>query len=194
MNLRLPLAFKLIISIVTAIATGCGEKQIKQINNSGTTTSESESRIKFVCNKAYDGESQEYLYSTIARNPERKRPIINWKREDFSGNGFTPQKRCEEVSPRFQKAHDNGSLTYLTHGVMNQQPVICTATQVGGECNTLLITLKHEDNAERTLEQLSNIFLGYASAALEQSSGDINYSEDNRPYVEVNIEEFLNQS
>ncbi len=188
MNLQLPSTIKFIGLILTAIAVSCGEKQV---NDSASTTTQSKGKIQFVCNKTYDEKSQEYVYSTIAWNPEQKRPIIVWMREDFSGNGFTPQKRCEEVSPRFQQAYDNNNLNYLTHGVMNQQPVICTATRVGGECKTLLITLKHEDNAEQTLEQLSDIFLGYASAALEQSSGDINYSEDNRPYVEVSIEDFL---
>jgi tetratricopeptide (TPR) repeat protein len=81
----------------------------------------------------------------------------------------------------------------MTHGEMNGQPVVCTASKVGNDCDTLLITLKHQDNAEKTLTQLSNTLLGYASEPLQQSSGDITYDQENKPYVEVNIEEFLNK-
>ena len=76
---------------------------------------------------------------------------------------------------------------------MNGQPVICTSNHVGDDCNTLLITLKHEDNAQQTLEQLSDIFLGYAAGAISQSSGEIAYSDDNRMFIKVDIEDFLSK-
>ena len=191
MNFRFPLTIKFVSLILITIAVGCADKQI---NNSATTETQSKRQIQFVCSKTYDQENQKYVYSTVAWNPQRKRSIIVWKREDFSGNGFTPQKRCEEVSPRFQEAYDKGNLNYFTQGKMNGQPVICTANRVGDNCNTLLITLKHQDNAQQTLEQLSDIFLGYASGAIVQSSGEISYSEDNRMYIKVDIEDFLNKS
>ncbi len=191
MNFRIPLTVKFIVFLIIAIAFGCAETEIK---DAATTKTQSQKKIQFVCSKTYDEATQKYVYSTIAWNPQTKRPIIVWKREDFSGNGFTSQKRCEEVSPRFQEAYDNGSLNYFTHGTMNGQPVICTANLVGDSCITLLITLKHQDNAQQTLEQLSDIFLGYASGAIVQSSGEIAYSDDNRMYIKVDIEEFLNKS
>ena len=190
MNFQLPLTIKFVSLILTAIATGCAEKQI---SDSVTTPTQSAKKIQFVCSKTYDEANQKYVYSTVAWNPERKRPIIHWKREDFSGQGFTPQKRCEEVSPRFQEAYDKGNLNYFTQGTMNGQPVICTANRVGDNCNTLLITLKHQDNAQQTLEQLSDIVLGYASGAISQSSGEISYSDDNRMFIKVDIEEFLSK-
>ncbi len=190
MNPQLP---KVIITaiMITGASFGCANKSL---NSSSTTIKEeSTSKIQFICNKTYDASSQTYVYSTVAWNPINKKPIVVWKREDFSGNNYPPATRCQEVSPRFQQAYDNGSFKYLTHGKMNGQPVICTASIVGEDCQTLLITLRHEDNAERTLEQLSDILLGYASSAIEQSSGDISYSEDNKLYVEVDIEDFLNK-
>ncbi len=177
--------------VIAASSFGCASKQV---NSSSTATREESTRkVQFICNKIYDESSQTYVYSTVAWNPENKKPIVVWKRQDFSGNDYPPETRCQEVSPRFQQAYDNGSFKYITHGEMNDQPVICTASAVGDDCQTLLITLKHEDNAERTLEQLSDILLGYASSALEQSSGDISYSEDNKLYVEVDMEDFLNK-
>ena len=190
MKFRLSLTTKFVSLIFTAIAVGCAEKQI---NNSAETEEVSPEKIQFVCSKTYDEAAGKYVYATKAWRPTRKRTIIIWKREDFSGNGFTPQKRCEEVSPRFQEAYDKGELNYFTQGKINGQPVICTANRVGDNCNTLLITLKHEDNAQQTLEQLSDIFLGYASGAIVQSSGEIAYSDDNRMYIKVDIEEFLSK-
>ena len=190
MNPKLPTVIITAIAIAAA-SFGCVSKQV---NSSSTSTKEESTRkVQFICNKTYDENSQTYVYATVAWNPENKKPIVVWKRQDFSGNNYPPETRCQEVSPRFQQAYDNGSFKYITHGKMNSQPVICTASAVGDDCQTLLITLKHEDNAERTLEQLSDILLGYASSALEQSSGDISYSEDNKLYVEVDIEDFLNK-
>ncbi len=190
MNVKPPLAIIFASLIASAIAVGCAGNQV---NNGKTTQEKFKQKIQFICNKTYDEASKEYVYSTIAWNPNNKKPIIVWKREDFSGNDFPPQKRCEKVSPRFQKAYDHGSLNYITQGIMNRQPVICTASTVGDTCQTLLITLKHQDNAEQTLEQLSDILLGYTSSALEQSSGEIAYSDDNRIYIKVDIEDFLSQ-
>ena len=191
MNVKLPLAIISTILIASVIALGCAENQIK---NGTKTQAKSKRKIQFVCNKTYDEATQEYVYSTVAWHPENKKSIIVWKREDFSGNDFPPQKRCQKVSPRFQKAYDHGSLNYITQGIMNRQPVICTANRVGDDCDTLLITLKHQDNAQQTLEQLSDILLGYASAAIVQSSGEIAYSDDNRMYIRVDIEDFLSES
>lgn len=186
------LSVVLISTVVIAVSSfGCASKQVD--SSSTVTQQESPRKVQFVCNKTYDENSQTYVYSTVAWNPANKKPIVVWKRQDFSGNDFPPETRCQKVSPRFQQAYDSGSFKYITHGEMNGQPVICTASAVGNDCKSLLITLKHEDNAERTLEQLSDILLGYASAALEQSSGDISYSEDNKLYVEVDIEDFLNK-
>ena len=189
---RLELAKRIILAIAIATASfGCVNQQIK---SSPTKSPEKpRSTVQFICQKTYDNNSDTYVYSTVVWNPEHKKPIVIWKREDFSGNNYPPEIRCEEVSPRFQQAYDSGSFRYITHGEMNGQPVICTASAVGGDCQKLLITLKHEDNAEQTLEQLSDILLGYASSALEQSSGHISYSEDNKLYIEVDLEDFLRQ-
>lgn len=193
MNCRLSLTIKFVSLTITimAIAVGCAKTSTI---DSAAPTPKSDNKIRFVCSKTYDEATKDYIYSTIAWNPQHKRPIIHWQREDFSGNGFTPQKRCEVVSPRFQEAYNKGNLNYFTQGTMNGQPVICTANLIGDSCNTLLITLKHEDNAQQTLEQLSDLFLGYASGAISQSSGEIAYSDDNRMFIKVDIEEFLSKS
>jgi hypothetical protein len=149
-------------------------------------------KIQFICDRLFDQASGEYIYNTLAWNEQAKKPVVVWKQEDFSGNGYPPQVRCEQVSPRFQVAHETGRFKYLTHGEMNGQPVVCTASAIGGDCDQLLITLKHRDDAEKTLEQLSTVLLGYASGPLEQSSGKITFDQG-RPYVEADFADFLSK-
>ena len=147
--------------------------------------------IQFACSQSYDRESEQYLFTTFAWNSQNKKPIIIWNNETFSDSGFDPQTRCEKVSPRFQEAYADRTLNFLTHGTMNGQSVICTSSQAGGECQTLLLTLLPEDDPVQTLEQLSDVFLGYASSPLQQSSEDPVQEVGDRVYVEVDIEEFL---
>jgi hypothetical protein len=182
----------LIISIIlsSAIAlSGCNKEQ-KVSSQATTNTTEG---VTFACGQDYDQNSDSYIYTTFAWNPANKKAIVHWAREDFSGSGFNPKTRCQEVSPRFQTAYDNGSLNFLTNGYIDEQPVICTAKEVGGDCEDLLITLLHQDNAEETLDHLSKVFRGDASKPLTQSSGDKVTIQGDRIYVEVNIDEFLSQ-
>ena len=186
------LSITIAMNILVAWVSGCGSGNRINPTTEVQAQSTSNHSIQIICNRRYDEASSQYVHTTLAWNAKYKKSIVVWKQEDFSGNGYPPQRRCEEVSPRFQQAYDNGSLRYITHGTMNGQPVICTARQVGG-CNTLLITLKHQADAEKTLEQLSDVLLNYADAPLQQSSGKIAYSKDNRPYIEVDIEDFLSK-
>lgn len=150
-----------------------------------------QSNIQFACGQSFDSNSQQYIFTTFAWNSQHKKPIITWSKETFSDAGFDPQKRCEAVSPRFQEAYSNQSLKFLTHGTINGQSVICTCSLVGGDCQTLLLTLLPEDDPLQVLEQLSDIFLGYASSPLQQSSEESIHEVGDRIYVEVDIEEFL---
>jgi len=59
--------------------------------------------------------------------------------------GYSAKTRCEQVSPRFQEAYDKGTLNYMTNGTWKGQngkdkPVICAASVLGGDCETLLFT------------------------------------------------------
>ncbi|MGJ5628283.1 COP23 domain-containing protein [Nostoc sp. CALU 1950] len=97
--------------------------------------------------------------------------VVRWYSEYFTGSGYDPVTRCQQVSARFQQAHNNGSLDYITAGVVNGMPVICAATP-GGSCNTrnLLFTLKRGVNAAETLQRLFDVRDG-AGPALYESKG-----------------------
>lgn len=94
---------------------------------------------------------------TFARTAKGYIPVIRWVSEHFSNSGYTPQKRCQEVSARFQTYYNSGTLNYITAGRMNGQPVVCVADSAGGRCTGLLFTLKPGSDANSTVRQLFDI-------------------------------------
>lgn len=153
--------------------------------------------VQFICGKGYNSNSNKYAPTTFAWNSGSKVAVIRWETEHFVPSGWTPQKRCEEVSSRFQAAYDNGTLNYLTHGkmnsqsvltpgTMNNQPVICAATAFGGPCDDLLFTLRPEDDPNQLLQQLANIFEGSSNSPIVHSPGS--------PQIYIDFERFLREA
>ena len=105
-------------------------------------------------------------------------PIIFWKSTAFSGSGYSPKRRCKEVSARFQGYHSSGSLQYITTGRMNGLPVICVAKTDGGACAGLLYTLKPGQNATVTLKKLFDVRTTPGAAPLEETTARIYVSVD----------------
>ncbi len=97
--------------------------------------------------------------TTIARTPQGVVSVITWKSAHFNSSGFSPQKRCQAVSARFQKHSSQGSLRYITAGKMQNQNVLCVAQNRGGACRSdgLLLTLEPQDNPQSVLRDLFNV-------------------------------------
>ena len=117
--------------------------------------------------------------TTIANTSKGKITIIRWVSSYFNATGYTPQKRCEEVSARFQRNKDRGTLKYITTGMMDGQPVVCVSKTNGGGCikeDGLLFTLKSQQDASSTVQQLFNIRKG--------DGGSLNETPD-RIYIDV---------
>jgi hypothetical protein len=140
-------------------------------------------QVQFVCDQSYDQQTSKYLPTTFAWTSRGKIALVRWETTAFKN--FSPETRCQKVSPRFQEAYDNGGINFLTNGQVNQQPVICTASESGGECDTLLMTLRPEDNPLTILTQLQEVLNGRQVGAVRHSS--------NVPqlYYQVDIENFL---
>ena len=101
------------------------------------------------------GQSQG-IPTTMARTAKGDVAVIRFKSEHFSSTGWTPQRRCEEVSQRFNRFNQAGTLQFLTTGRMNGYNVVCVATERGGSCleDSLLFTLRPGRNPGRTLQDL----------------------------------------
>ncbi|MDJ1180438.1 COP23 domain-containing protein [Roseofilum sp. BLCC_M91] len=110
--------------------------------------------------------------ATLANTPRGVVPVIVWQSPYFEASGYSPQRRCQEVSSRFQTFYSKGSLEYLTTGIVNGYPVICVSQTNGGSCadTEVLFTLKQGDDANRVLQQMFDVRSG-ASGPLYQSTG-----------------------
>ena len=84
-------------------------------------------------------------------------PVIRWTSTTFESAGWSQERRCKEVSNRFDTYLKQGRLAYITTGRINGLPVICTTNRRGGACDGLLYTLKPGQNATATLRNLLEI-------------------------------------
>ncbi|MEB3330911.1 MAG: COP23 domain-containing protein [Synechococcaceae cyanobacterium] len=96
--------------------------------------------------------------TTVARTDDgRSVPMIRWTSNVFDAAGWTPQRRCQEVSQRFESFRQQGRLTYVTTGRINGLPVICSAASDGGACDGLLYTLKPGQDPTLALKRLFDV-------------------------------------
>ncbi len=73
----------------------------------------------FFCGVSSDGTP-----ATLANTPRGTVQVVKWTSEFFSDAGYSPERRCQEVSSRFQRHYSNGQLNSLTTGYLNGQPAI----------------------------------------------------------------------
>lgn len=121
--------------------------------------------------------------STLANTPRGTVVVIRWVSQYFTGGGYNPQRRCQEVSSRFQRHYNQGNLNFITAGYLNNQPAIC-AGDGGIPCTSqkLLFTLKPGQNAARTIQQLFNVRTGAAGPLYEST----NASKSSKSVVDMN--------
>ena len=170
--------FKLLTAAVLGIATSLSFGVcVKQ--------AQADNETKFICADSYDSESGTSLPTTFAWTNRGKIAVIRWQTEDFSGAGFSSQQRCDAVSPRFQEAYDNNSLSLITNGTINNESVICTSNEPGGACNTLLMTLRPEDNSLQVLNNLRQVLNGEQVGAVKHNA------DTPQVYYKVDINNFL---
>ncbi|WP_293333966.1 COP23 domain-containing protein [Microcoleus sp. CAWBG58] len=116
------------------------------------------------------------MYQNVQGNRE---PWIRWVSNDFSGAGYDPATRCREVSSRLETFRSNKELKFITVGLMNGQRVVCTASQVNGRCQGLIFTLKPNQDAVKTLNNLLAWREGQAGAP------SLSESKDSIPFIDV---------
>nr|WP_186548756.1 COP23 domain-containing protein [Synechococcus sp. Minos11] len=121
----------------------------------------------FVCSSANG------VPATSAVTPNGEVPVIRWTSTTFSGAGWSPERRCQEVTARFNSYMEKGMLEYITTGRMNSLPVICVTRTEGGGCDGLLYTLKPGQNATATLKKLFDIRTKPGAAPLNETTSRI---------------------
>jgi len=108
--------------------------------------------VRFVC-----GSTQGVPSTNVVKQDGKQVPVIRWTSTTFESSGWSQERRCHEVSGRFNTYLQQGRLAYITTGRINRLPVICTAKTKGGPCDGLLYTLKPGQNATSTLKNLLEI-------------------------------------
>ncbi len=120
---------------------------------------------EFICDSSSDPPS-----TVVITSSGQRKLIIRWVSDVFTGSGWSPNRRCEEVSNRFTNLNNKSQLKYITTGRINGLPVICTASSKGGACIDLLYTLKPGQNATITLQKLFNIRKDFSSSPLNETT------------------------
>jgi hypothetical protein len=105
--------------------------------------------------------------ATIVYNPSANKDftIIIWKPDNYYfGNQWNPQKRCDQVSRRFQDIYDRDGLQYITATVASwisdrEVSVVCGLKSNSATCNQddLLFTLETKDEPYAVLDDLMKI-------------------------------------
>ena len=136
--------------------------------------------------------------TTMARTNRGNIPIIYWETEYFSPL-YTPQRRCEEVSQRFQNFHEKDWLVYLTTGKLNGYNVICVSESPGEHSDRyqlgqagVLITLTPDDIPGEFLKELMRVRDGAENSPIQHSDSVLIYDSEGHLYI--NMEEFLHRA
>ncbi|MGI0480889.1 COP23 domain-containing protein [Geminocystis sp. CENA526] len=125
--------------------------------------------------------------ATVARRGTEQVTMIRWSKNDgYFGDGWTPQKRCQHVSAKFQEYAQQGNLRYITHGVKNDYPIICVAKTKGGNCVGQLFTLRKSDNPRQKVSRLLDRN-SISSNPLAESDASYIINVNDKVYIDLNI-------
>ncbi len=106
-------------------------------------------------------------------------PLIVWAYSGF-GSEFSPEKRCQIVSQRFQSYYETGGLDFITTQRIRGYDTVCVARAQGGSCeeSRVLFTLPPGQNANNAMEQIFNFSGPYRNNCGISRNGE-------RVYVDV---------
>lgn len=125
-------------------------------------------------------------WNTFVNTPRGRVKLVGW--ESKFSEQWTPQRRCVEVSRRFQNFLETGTLKYIRTGVVNQLPVICVAQSRGGVCpnENVLITFNPETDPENVLIQLVNFRRSVSGQTIVLNENDLAFYSQGEFYIDVN--------
>ncbi|HEY9706106.1 MAG TPA: COP23 domain-containing protein, partial [Allocoleopsis sp.] len=102
----------------------------------------------------YQCVSRNGKYFTVVRTSRGPVPIIEWV--NSYGKEYTKERRCKDVSNRFQFFTESGQLKYLATGTVSKKPVICGVSERGQKCdsNNMLVQLPDGSDRYKVARQL----------------------------------------
>lgn len=140
-----------------------------------TLQSPSQAQPRFECLVPVTGPYIGIPTTFVQSGPNEYRGVIRWSSDYFSGSGYTPMRRCEEVTARFNTLDARpGKIDIITTGYLNGELVIYAPSSGRERANSanLLFTLKRGDDPKQKLAQFLNIRAGASSSPMFESSSD----------------------
>jgi hypothetical protein len=148
--------------------------------------SQSADKIQFNCANTLEIDSGEKMPTTVVWIPEEKKnvPMIYWKSQAFGK--WSPDARCNTVSPKFDQAFREGRLNYITDGKVSNANVLCAIAKEGEVCKgeNQLFTINPYQDPSTVLKQMTGFFQG-ESGAIYQSGG--------KTYIKIDLEKLAKQ-
>ncbi|MDB9308442.1 COP23 domain-containing protein [Aphanizomenon sp. CS-733/32] len=139
-------------------------------------------QIRFICSTSRYSENGKSVPTTFLWTQNFQKAMVTWT--SVLG-GVKPQQRCKTVSQNFQTAFNNGSLNYVTNAFQNGSKVICSVSSIDGGCDTVLFTLRPQDNSRDILKQLNKLWFGSVTTdpLIHQGSGEEKFYIDIRQFL-----------
>ena len=158
---------------IVAILQFCGITLIKPAQS-----------VAFICGVNRDGVPTPFAQETTNGGIPKSKSVIRWVSDFGDKVNYTPQKRCEEVSNRFQDYSNQGLLDYITTGKENGLDTICVKDKEHGRPCLLLWTLKPGTNPKLVLHQLLSDHLG---------TGPLPEKGSNDSEIYIDVKKFLSK-
>lgn len=144
-------------------------------------------------------ENRSGLNVTVAKRGNRQTsPLFIWKSNNW-GSKYPPQERCRIVSQRLTTAvaKNGGKLSglYMTHGIVNNYPVICYVNDPNSGCTSsnLLLTLplseKSFNKRREVLQSMANFSKKGTGPSLYRGSSMIDLENMNDAFSNNSVEE-----
>jgi hypothetical protein len=133
--------------------------------------------------------------NTVVNTPRGTISLIVWQSGFFSTSGWTPERRCQEVSKRFQQHENTGELRYISTGTLNGYNIICVAEKIESSTGSpsylcqnhgIILTLENKDDPNKVMRELFNL-------TARTSEGPI--TRGSRPTTAaIDLEDFLQKA
>jgi hypothetical protein len=113
--------------------------------------------------------------ATIVTHPVRgDLSLIRWVAAFGSNSEWTPQRRCEQVTKKFNQNYANGRTAYIVPGYFNRYAVLCASPHKSSQtidCPDawVLMTLRPGDDPNEAIKRFAELNTVVGTQPLDQS-------------------------
>lgn len=166
-----------LVSIPCFTQSGNAEIEVKEASNVNHPTDQ----VTFYCGTISEQATGEKVPTTLAYVPQRKAsvPVVAWISNHVAA--WSPEKRCNTVSEKFQTFYNDGRLNYLTNGESDNYPIICALLDKQEQCSgeNQLFQIKAGSDPEDVIAGLNGILRGNVKDTV------IYQNAEGRTYVDI---------